>query len=100
MVSRNGNRMDRQYPELSILPHHVNAKQAILDGEIAALDARGVPSFELLQQRIMVADASAIALLTRHHPVVLVRFSTCCISTATICGRAAGRAKTAVERSP
>jgi bifunctional non-homologous end joining protein LigD len=74
MVSRNGNRMDRQYPELSILPHRMNAKQAILDGEIAALDAKGVPSFERLQQRIMVADAAAIALLTRHHPVVLFLF--------------------------
>jgi len=74
MVSRNGNRMDRQYPELSILPHQINAKQAILDGEIAALDSQGVPSFEKLQQRIMVADAAAIALLTRHHPVVLFLF--------------------------
>ncbi len=74
MVTRNGNRMDRQYPELAILPHQVNAKQAILDGEIAALDAKGVPSFEKLQQRIMVADAAAIALLTRHHPVVLFVF--------------------------
>ena len=74
MVTRNGNRMDRQYPELSILPHQIHAKQAILDGEIAALDAKGVPSFEKLQQRIMVADAGAIALLTRHHPVVLFLF--------------------------
>jgi bifunctional non-homologous end joining protein LigD len=74
MVSRNGNRMDRQYPELSILPHQMNAKQAIVDGEIAALDSRGIPSFEKLQQRIMVADAAAIALLTRHHPVVLFVF--------------------------
>jgi bifunctional non-homologous end joining protein LigD len=74
MVSRKGNRMDRQYPELSILPHQINARQAILDGEIAALDARGVPSFEKLQQRIMVADAASIALLTRRHPVVLFLF--------------------------
>ena len=27
--------MDRQYPELSILPHHFKAKTAIVDGEIA-----------------------------------------------------------------
>ncbi|HEY1755481.1 MAG TPA: DNA ligase D [Bryobacteraceae bacterium] len=74
MITRNGNRMDRQYPEVAILPHQINAKQAILDGEIAALDAKGIPSFEKLQQRIMVADAAAIALLTRHHPVVLFLF--------------------------
>jgi len=74
MVSRNGNLMDRQYPELSVLPHHVKARQAILDGEIAALDERGVPSFERLQRRITVGEASAIATLSRNHPVVLYLF--------------------------
>lgn len=74
MVSRNGNRMDRQYPELAILPHHINARQAILDGEIASLDARGIPSFEQLQRRITVGEASQIATLARHQPVVLFLF--------------------------
>ena len=74
MVSRNGNLIDRQYPELSILTHHVKATQAILDGEIAALDERGVPSFGRLQRRITVGDASAVATLSRHHPVVLYLF--------------------------
>jgi len=74
MVSRNGNSMDRQYPELSVLPHHVKARQAILDAEIAVLDPSGVPSFELLQRRITVAEASAIATLARNLPVVLYVF--------------------------
>jgi bifunctional non-homologous end joining protein LigD len=74
MVSRNGNSMDRQYPELSILPHHMKAKQAILDAEIAVLDPAGVPSFELLQRRITVAEASTIATLARNLPVVLYVF--------------------------
>jgi bifunctional non-homologous end joining protein LigD len=74
MVSRNGNLIDRQYPELSILPHHVKAQTAIVDGEIAALNERGVPSFELLQRRINVADASSVATLARHHPVVFYAF--------------------------
>jgi len=74
MVSRNGNIIDRQYPELSILPHHIKAKTAIIDGEIAALNERGVPSFELLQRRINVADASSVATLARHHPVVFYAF--------------------------
>jgi bifunctional non-homologous end joining protein LigD len=74
MVSRNGNVIDRQYPELSILPHHIKARTAIVDGEIAALNERGVPSFELLQRRINVADASSVALLSRHHPVVFYAF--------------------------
>ncbi|HLH42934.1 MAG TPA: DNA ligase D [Bryobacteraceae bacterium] len=74
MVSRKGNPMDRQYPELSILPHRVNAREAILDGEIVALDQRGIPSFERLQRRIMVTDAAAVAALSRRCPVVLYVF--------------------------
>jgi len=74
MVSRNGNVIDRQYPELSILPHHIKAQTAIVDGEIAALNERGVPSFELLQRRINVSDASSVATLARHHPVVFYAF--------------------------
>jgi bifunctional non-homologous end joining protein LigD len=74
LVSRNGNVMERQYPELSVLPHHIKAKTAILDGEIAALDPRGLPSFELLQSRINVAEESAIATLSRNLPVVIFLF--------------------------
>ena len=74
MISRNGNAIDKQYPELSILPHQLRARAAIVDGEIAALDAQGRPSFELLQSRMNVADASAIARLARSHPVVFYAF--------------------------
>jgi bifunctional non-homologous end joining protein LigD len=74
MVSRNANAMEKQYPELAILPHQARARQAILDGEIAALDAHGRPSFELLQSRINVADASSIARLSRNTPVVFIAF--------------------------
>ncbi len=74
MISRNGNVIDKQYPELSILPHHLRARSAIVDGEIAALDKKGRPSFELLQSRMHVADASAIARLARSHPVVFYAF--------------------------
>ena len=74
MISRNGNAIDKQYPELSILPHQLRARSAIVDGEIAALDGQGRPSFELLQSRMHVADASAIARLARSHPVVFYAF--------------------------
>lgn len=74
MVSRKGTSMDQQYPELSVLPHHLRASSAIVDGEIAALDAKGVPSFERLQRRITVADPASIAALARSTPVVLYLF--------------------------
>jgi len=74
MISRNGNSIEKQYPELSILPHQIRAAQAIVDGEIAVLDAHGRPSFEQLQQRINVAEPSVIARLARSHPVVFFAF--------------------------
>ena len=74
LVSRNGNAMDRQYPELAVLPHHVRARDAILDGEIVALDDQGRPSFSLLQNRMTATDANSIAHMARNRPVVLYLF--------------------------
>jgi bifunctional non-homologous end joining protein LigD len=74
IASRKGDSIEKTYPELSVLPHHIKATQAILDGEIAALDAQGRPSFELLQRRINVVEPSAIARLARAHPVVYFAF--------------------------
>ena len=74
MLSRNGNQIVKQYPELSVLPRHVQAETAILDGEIAALDRHGKPSFENLQQRMHIADASTAARLSRVHPVTFFAF--------------------------
>jgi bifunctional non-homologous end joining protein LigD len=74
LLTRNGNVMTRQYPELSVLPHFVAARSAILDGEIAALDEAGRPSFARIQPRIMASDANAIAQLARSRPVTLFLF--------------------------
>jgi bifunctional non-homologous end joining protein LigD len=51
LVSRNQNDLTAQYPELTVLAERLRARQAILDGEICALDAEGRPSFSLMQQR-------------------------------------------------
>ncbi len=51
LVSRNQNDMTADFPELAALPKHINAKQAIVDGEICVLDDQGRPSFSLMQQR-------------------------------------------------
>jgi len=57
-----------------VLPHFVDAKDAVLDGEICALDERGRPRFSLIQPRIMVADAASIAAQARSKPVTLFLF--------------------------
>jgi bifunctional non-homologous end joining protein LigD len=74
ILSRSGKRCEQQYPELSVLPRHVQASQAILDGEIAVLDDKGRSSFSLIQPRISVADANAVAHLSRSSPVNLFVF--------------------------
>ena len=74
ILSRNGNRCERQYPELSVLPHFVDAQQAILDGEIAVLDPRGVSSFALIQPRISNQDPNSVSHMARKDPVHLFLF--------------------------
>jgi bifunctional non-homologous end joining protein LigD len=51
LVSRNQNELTHRYPELKDLPKFVKATNAILDGEVVALDEQGRPSFSLMQQR-------------------------------------------------
>jgi bifunctional non-homologous end joining protein LigD len=51
LVSRNQNDLTARYPELKDLPKSIKARQAILDGEVVALDEQGRASFSLMQQR-------------------------------------------------
>ena len=51
LVSRNQNDLTPRYPELADLPRFIKAKNAILDGEVVALDDEGRASFSLMQQR-------------------------------------------------
>jgi bifunctional non-homologous end joining protein LigD len=51
LVSRNHNDLTARFSELRGLSNSVNAKNAILDGEVVALDDQGRPSFSLMQQR-------------------------------------------------
>jgi bifunctional non-homologous end joining protein LigD len=51
LVSRNQNEFTSAYPELAVIAKSISAKQAILDGEICALDPQGRSSFSLMQQR-------------------------------------------------
>jgi bifunctional non-homologous end joining protein LigD len=74
LVSRNGLRCERQYPELAAIHHQVAARQAVLDGEIAVLDQKGASRFHLIQPRIANSDANAVAHLVRSTPVVYFVF--------------------------
>jgi len=74
IYTRSNNRCERQYPELHVLPHYIKAEQAILDGEIVVLDEKGISKFELIQPRIHIQDAHAIAKMGQKNPVHLYVF--------------------------
>jgi bifunctional non-homologous end joining protein LigD len=67
LVSRQGNDLTQQYPELARLGEGIRAHEAILDGEICALDEQGRASFSLMQSRTGVASASGSAQGRRPH---------------------------------
>src|SRR6266403_849325 len=58
LLSRTGTDTTKRYPELSSLPSALAAREAILDGEIVALDAQGHSDFERLQERMHVRTPS------------------------------------------
>lgn len=49
--SRNNNDLTRTYPSVHAAGRKLNARSAILDGELVALDSSGRPSFQALQHR-------------------------------------------------
>src|SRR5437016_11389907 len=56
--SRNSIDITQRYPEMASLPSALAARDAILDGEIVALDAQGRGDFERLQERMHVRAPS------------------------------------------
>src|SRR6266478_5667246 len=70
--SRNAIDIAKRYPELASLPEAFAARQAIVDGEIVALDTRGHSNFERLQERMHVRVPSEN--LVSQIPVVYLAF--------------------------
>jgi bifunctional non-homologous end joining protein LigD len=70
--ARSGADITGRYPELASLPTALSVRQAVLDGEIAALDAHGRSDFERLQERMHVR-VPAESLVSRV-PVVFFAF--------------------------
>jgi bifunctional non-homologous end joining protein LigD len=52
LLTRNGNDAARYFPELTGTPTWLAAPEAIVDGEVVALDEEGRPDFSLLQGRL------------------------------------------------
>lgn len=82
LVSRTGRNISRQYPELAALGQALHGDgggdkapmDAVLDGEIVALDPQGRANFSHLQQRINLTGDAEIAHARVKYPVVFYAF--------------------------
>lgn len=62
-VSRNQNDMTGHYPELANIAECIDGERVVLDGEIVALDDKGISRFQLLQPRLGRKNSGEIARL-------------------------------------
>ncbi len=74
IVSRNDHDVSVAYPEVRALGEALGSRQAVLDGEIVALDDRGRPSFGVLQQRIHINEAARARRLAEQVPATFMAF--------------------------
>jgi bifunctional non-homologous end joining protein LigD len=73
-TSRNGNDVTGRFPELRGLGEALGTVEAVLDGEVVALDDDGRPRFERLQPRIHVSVPAKARQLAAKNPVVVMLF--------------------------
>ncbi len=73
LFSRNHNDVSDQYPEVVEALAALDM-DAVLDGELVALDDRGIPSFGRLQQRMGVAKTAEVRRLRETVPVRYLAF--------------------------
>jgi bifunctional non-homologous end joining protein LigD len=73
LISRNDRDISIAYPDLARVHDRVVALEAMLDGEIVALDD-GVPSFQRLQQRMHLRDPARIERMAEQVPVAYIAF--------------------------
>lgn len=74
MTSRNGKDQGPGYPDVVEGLGRAVAGEAVVDGEIVALDGRGRPSFGLLQRRMNLADPREIEAAAKEVPAQLFLF--------------------------
>jgi len=73
-LSRTDRDVTASYPELRGLGEALGSLQAVLDGEIVALDAAGRPSFEALQPRMNTTEPSRVRRLAETIPITYMVF--------------------------
>jgi bifunctional non-homologous end joining protein LigD len=72
LFSRNGNDVTVAWPEINRSP--LGDRDLLVDGEVIALNERGVPDFRALQDRIHVRNARVAAELANNYPATFMVF--------------------------
>ncbi len=74
LISRNGNDLSAQFPEVIRSLAAMPFDRLLIDGEVVAIDANGRPSFQRLQQRGRLQRALDIRRATVDNPVTFYAF--------------------------
>ena len=74
LLSRSGETITARYPEIIPMGRALGSTEVVLDGEIVALDDKGRPSFEEIQQRMGLTSESEIRRKMKEVPVTYMVF--------------------------
>lgn len=85
LVSRNGNRITAAWPELVSAPTGLG--DTVVDGEIIALNERGIPDFRVLADRMHVRKPGTVARLAERIPATYMVFDVLRLQGEDLCGQ-------------
>jgi bifunctional non-homologous end joining protein LigD len=74
LLSRSGEDVTSRYPEVHPMGRALGSREVILDGEVVALDEKGRPSFEQIQQRMGLTSESEVRRKMKDVPVTYMIF--------------------------
>ncbi len=74
LISRTGEEITPRYPEVHAMGRALGSREVILDGEIVALDEKGRPSFEQIQQRMGLTSETDVRRKMKTVPVIYMIF--------------------------
>lgn len=98
MTSRNDNDVTPAWPELSDPP--LGTRDLLVDGEVIALNDRGVPDFRVLQHRMHVRNAREVARLVTSVPATLMVFDLLRLDGEDLTGRPLEERRALLEGLP
>lgn len=85
LASRNGNRITTAWPELLHPPSGL--RDTVIDGEIIALNDRGLPDFRVLADRMHVRKAATVARLAEQVPATYMVFDLLRLAGEDLCAQ-------------